>query len=70
MPLTVHVFKVYLNLANGGYQWEKPEEVVMAHQSRYLTLVDLEDAVMVIMQQEANNKRVRFPCCGDSLLID
>ncbi|ROT61787.1 Ras GTPase-activating-like protein IQGAP2 [Penaeus vannamei] len=50
--------KVYLNLANGGYQWEKPEEVVMAHQSRYLTLVDLEDAVMVIMQQEANNKRL------------
>ncbi|XP_042230712.1 ras GTPase-activating-like protein IQGAP3 [Homarus americanus] len=50
--------EVFLNLKSGKYQWEKPEEVVVAHQSRYVTQVDLEEAVACVIQQEAHNKQL------------
>ncbi|KAK7073799.1 IQ motif-containing GTPase-activating protein 3, partial [Halocaridina rubra] len=50
--------KVFLNLANGSYSWEKPNEVVVAHKSRYMTLTDLEEAVSQVNQNEARNKKL------------
>ncbi|XP_071537174.1 ras GTPase-activating-like protein IQGAP1 isoform X2 [Panulirus ornatus] len=50
--------KVFLNLQFGKYQWEMPEEVVMAHRSRFVTQLDLEEAVSCIIHQEAHNKEV------------
>ncbi|XP_066938179.1 ras GTPase-activating-like protein IQGAP1 isoform X2 [Macrobrachium rosenbergii] len=50
--------KVFLNLNEGTYTWEKPDEFVVAHKSRFLTLSDLEEVVSRVIQKEAHNKQV------------
>ncbi|XP_050690760.1 ras GTPase-activating-like protein IQGAP1 isoform X2 [Eriocheir sinensis] len=50
--------KVHLDLKQGDYQWEQPEEVVSPQKSCYVTLSDLEGAVSRVVQQEAHSRQM------------
>ncbi|KAK3863384.1 hypothetical protein Pcinc_030834 [Petrolisthes cinctipes] len=49
--------KVHLNVEEGRYQWERPEEKI-GHRTSYITHQDLEKAASFIMRQDAYNKKL------------
>lgn len=60
IPLIICILsQLHLDLKQGDYQWEQPEEVVSPRRSHYVTMGDLEEVVSRVMQQEAHSRQVR-----------